>query len=277
MVRIQRTLHVSDLDFTLLRSDGSVSTYTTAVVNELVSNGGLFTVATARSLDSVKRVCAGLDLRLPIITYGGCLTVDEHGIISDIRFLPTTAAEALRAAVADEAAHPAILTFEHGRDWIRWHPGSMSAALRGFLGARAGDRRLREITEADPLDWSTVFYVSILGTETETAAVRQRLSDSLRTCSVFHGPDPSTPETWWLEFHDASSTKADAVARLARELGATQVVVFGDNNNDLPMFGIADVSYAVANAAAQVQEAATGVIGSNDEDGVARWIARSID
>lgn len=56
-------------------------------------------------------------------------------------------------------------------------------------------------------------------------------------------------------------------------LGAERLVVFGDNHNDLPMFEVADESYAVSNAVPAVLEAATGVIGSNDEDAVACWIA----
>jgi hydroxymethylpyrimidine pyrophosphatase-like HAD family hydrolase len=57
-----------------------------------------------------------------------------------------------------------------------------------------------------------------------------------------------------------------------KQFGADRLVVFGDNNNDLPMFRIADESYAVSNAIPAVLAAATGVIGSHDNDVVARWI-----
>ena len=38
------------------------------------------------------------------------------------------------------------------------------------------------------------------------------------------------------------------------------------------MFRIADECYAMANAVDEVKAAATGVIGSNEEDGVARFL-----
>ena len=44
-----KTLYVSDLDGTLLRSDETLSTYTCDVINELVEKGMLFSYATARS------------------------------------------------------------------------------------------------------------------------------------------------------------------------------------------------------------------------------------
>lgn len=50
------------------------------------------------------------------------------------------------------------------------------------------------------------------------------------------------------------------------------MVVFGDGENDVDLFEAADEAYAVANAADVLKAVATGVIGANDEDGVARWL-----
>ena len=53
------------------------------------------------------------------------------------------------------------------------------------------------------------------------------------------------------------------------------MVCFGDNANDLPMFAIADESYAVANATEAALLAAAGVVGSNHDDGVARHLQQA--
>jgi len=50
------------------------------------------------------------------------------------------------------------------------------------------------------------------------------------------------------------------------------VISFGDAVNDIPMFEISDECYAVQNAVDELKAIATGVIGSNEEDGVARWL-----
>ena len=44
--------------------------------------------------------------------------------------------------------------------------------------------------------------------------------------------------------------------------------------NDLDMFEIADEAYAVENAVPELNAAATGIIGSNNDDGVARWLVK---
>ena len=43
-----KTLYVSDLDGTLLRSDAKTSAYTNQVIHQLTSDGILFSYATAR-------------------------------------------------------------------------------------------------------------------------------------------------------------------------------------------------------------------------------------
>ena len=49
-------------------------------------------------------------------------------------------------------------------------------------------------------------------------------------------------------------------------------MVFGDGTNDIDMFQMADECYAVENAADELKKIATGIIGKNDDDAVARWL-----
>ena len=59
-----RTLYVSDLDGTLLRSDERTSGYTNRTVNRLVGEGMLFSYATARSFQTARKVTAGLEAEI---------------------------------------------------------------------------------------------------------------------------------------------------------------------------------------------------------------------
>jgi hypothetical protein len=69
-------------------------------------------------------------------------------------------------------------------------------------------------------------------------------------------------------------SKATVVAQLAARhgIGPESVIAFGDMPNDLPLLAWAGTSCAVANAHPAVLAAATHVIGSNDEDGVAAYL-----
>ena len=73
-----------------------------------------------------------------------------------------------------------------------------------------------------------------------------------------------------------SSSKSNAVLRLKKYLNAEKVVVFGDGKNDVDMFNIADESYAVENAVEDLKKIATGIIGNNNDDSVAKWLELNI-
>ena len=63
------TVYVSDLDGTLLRSDATLSVFSRDTLTRLLSEGLLFTVASARSVASIRPILAGLKLPLPIIEF----------------------------------------------------------------------------------------------------------------------------------------------------------------------------------------------------------------
>ena len=73
-----KTLFVSDLDGTLMRSDKKLSEKTVRTLNRLIENGVLFTYATARSIQSAMEITGGLKMRLPVITRNGTVLADNE-------------------------------------------------------------------------------------------------------------------------------------------------------------------------------------------------------
>ena len=82
----------------------------------------------------------------------------------------------------------------------------------------------------------------------------------------------------FIELTPPGADKGAAVARFAATLGidATQVVAFGDNQNDLSLFEWAGHAVAMGNALDMVKAAADEVTGTNVEHGVARVINRLV-
>ncbi|MBT8058847.1 MAG: HAD family hydrolase, partial [Gammaproteobacteria bacterium] len=76
----------------------------------------------------------------------------------------------------------------------------------------------------------------------------------------------------WLDVHHSDASKGGAIRLMKDLLGVERVVCFGDNDNDLSMFEIADESYAPSNATDEIKAAATAVIGHHDDEGVARFL-----
>ena len=80
----------------------------------------------------------------------------------------------------------------------------------------------------------------------------------------------------WLEIMPKDSTKASAIKRLKKLLECNFVVAFGDGINDIEMFELADEAYAMENAVHELKSIATGVIDSNNDDGVAHWLEENV-
>jgi HAD superfamily hydrolase (TIGR01484 family) len=88
--------------------------------------------------------------------------------------------------------------------------------------------------------------------------------------------DIYSDDLWYLEVFSETASKYSAVQYLRKHYGFDKIVGFGDNLNDIPLFAACDECYAVANAKPEVKEIATGIIGSNDADGVARWLGDNV-
>ena len=82
-----------------------------------------------------------------------------------------------------------------------------------------------------------------------------------------------------LELSAAGVTKASTLARVCEHVGvgAGEVLAFGDMPNDTAMLSWAGRGYAVAGADPLAVAAADEVVPSNDDDGVARTLARVFD
>ena len=74
----QDTLYVTDLDGTLMRNNETLSEHTVQTINELVGRGMAFTFATARSIESARKITGGLKLKLPVITRNGAVLADNN-------------------------------------------------------------------------------------------------------------------------------------------------------------------------------------------------------
>ena len=78
-----RTLYVSDLDDTLLGTEGTLSDTARSTLAGVIADGAAFTVATARSPLTTFSALQGVPLALPLVTYGGATAVDPAPVIAE--------------------------------------------------------------------------------------------------------------------------------------------------------------------------------------------------
>jgi Cof subfamily protein (haloacid dehalogenase superfamily) len=254
-------LVATDLDGTLIRSDGTVSDRTRLALRQVQRCGATVVFVTGRPTRVMADVVAQTEVSGLAICANGALVYDlDSGVTVSNRALKV--ATALRIAVAIREIVPdAAFAVESGLRFGRepafrtmWpDPDEVVAEATELLVmmpatkllVRCGGRALADVYEK---------IVALAG------------SDAVVTCSSEE----------LVEIAGAGVSKAVALADLAAHRGvvAHEVVAFGDMPNDLPMFAWAGHSVAVANAHPDVLAAADEVTASNDDDGVALVLER---
>ncbi|MCM1538702.1 MAG: HAD family hydrolase [bacterium] len=297
-----KTLYVSDLDGTLLKSNEKTSDFTNRTINELTAQGMLFSYATARSYVTAQKTAQGLQAQIPVIIYNGAFIRDSvsgkillssyfeddpEGLLRELMkadvyplvyaMIPADGMFGMERGKGQKSGGSDAQSDKIGvekfsgefREKFSYMPQHASAGMHHFLDERRkGDPRERAVFAEEALLEGRIFYITCIDEYDKLKPLYERyrkryycvLSQEIYT------------KDWFLEIMPLTTSKARAVTRLKEYLGCDRVVAFGDHYNDIDLFEIADEAYAVANAVDELKAVATGVIASNDEDGVAHFL-----
>lgn len=251
-------LVASDLDGTLLRSDGTIDDRSRRALAGVEAAGAMFVLCTARPHRWLRTLAQATGHRGVAICANGAVVWDLHteSVIESSPLDPAIARElvALLQAEVPGGAWAVERTsgFGHEPAYVpRWPvpEGTMIDVVDALVAEPAIKLMLRhERLSADEL----------LGRAREVASHLAEFSHS-------------SSEGGLLEISAAGVSKASALARLCRRrgIGREDVIAFGDMPNDLPMLAWAGHAVAVANAHPDVIDAAQEVTASNDDAGVA--------
>lgn len=272
-----KTLYVTDLDGTLLDNNQNIPTNSANIINDLISKGVLFTYATARSFYTAKKVTYNLNINLPVITNNGVSLVHPNSgeIIIDISF-KTIFLRELKKLIETLRIFPIIYSRKGSKETCSWLIQNLSPAIVEYLNqpTRQQDPRLCPVNTIDDLLSGNIYYVIWMGTYEEILPIILAIQNN-KDCRYIFEKQQNGPY-YWLEVMPIGATKANAILALKNAIGCDQIVCFGDGANDCHMFEIADYSYAVSNATAQLKAIATDVILSNEQEGVALWLKENI-
>ncbi len=270
----KKTLYVTDLDGTLLNTKDRINPESIRIINELVNKGMLFTYATARSLVSASVVTEGLTTDIPVIAYNGAFIIHPRtGEIISSLFFTKEEAIFIRSNLEEHNISPLVYSYVENVERVSWNTKRENEGINRYLSKRKGDKRLRPLANEEGLYDGETFYYTCIGEKEELMPIYDIVSkDDRFKCTIQQ--ELYRPE-YWCEIMPRKATKAEAIKALKELWQCDRVVSFGDAINDIPMFEISDECYAVENAVPELKALATGIVGSNDDDGVAKWLAEN--
>jgi Cof subfamily protein (haloacid dehalogenase superfamily) len=254
----------TDLDGTIVRSDGTISARSRAALAAAEESGAMVVIVTGRPPRWLDGIADETGHRGLAICANGALVWDLHDerVVASYPLeveVVRQIAEALRQEMPDLgfAVETVSAGFAHEPTYQpRWSldPQTVVAELETLLSGPVTKLLARhEGLTADELLHRAREVVG-----TDLASLTHSSREGL------------------LEISAAGVTKASTLTAVCAEHGyaADDVVAFGDMPNDLPMLAWAGHGVAVANAHPSVLAAVDEVTASNDDDGVAQVLER---
>lgn len=285
-VRRKFGLIVTDLDGTLLNSQGRVSDKTKEALGKVISPECPIVLATARSQ---MEYTPWRELPGPLysINFGGAQcserraskNADDGWELHELFLKVMTEAETRFGVAAADAEQSTVWLCQPDRVFIKLGVLGRreSVDVREYFNKQSGMEHSRfiEVEDLDgAIEENRTLELLVMNSDPEGLAERFKLAVEAAGCNleVMHfAPEPMA------SLKAPGIDKESALRWLCQYLGkdANEVVAFGDGTNDIPMLSFAGFSVAMANAKPAVKSVAdiTSPF-TNDEDAVAHEIEK---
>jgi hypothetical protein len=258
-------LVASDIDGTLIRSDGKLSPRTIDVLDRLYQRGVPTVLVTGRPVRWLRQLYDQMAEPLPAVCANGAVVYDPdtdevlRAAPLDVDLLMDVT-KRLREAVPDVAL---AVEVEDGRSF--WYEQAWPMRWDGE------HQSVRVLSRPEDLVSAPAVKLLARSASTEPDAFYELVSRTLGgVAETTH-----SSSTALVEISATGVTKAAGLAWLCEREGftAADVVAFGDMPNDIPMLSWTGRAVAMGNAHPAVVEVADEVTATNDEDGVATYLS----
>ena len=272
-----------DLDGTTLLPNGILGERTKDCIRKLISKGMQIIISTGRAIESSEKYFNAMGAEGPMVFFNGAE-------VTDIPSGKTVYANLIGMDVADYGADiarelkvhyqvylPAKISPDTGKEdpQQKWealvidHYGEEAEYYYNHTGIVPVVRDLKKIA-ALPLDGCIKgMYIANPSRHDE---IRSRMSERF-------GDKISVIRSYptFLEVINSGVSKGEGlrIAMQHRGLKTEEVIAFGDEENDLPMFTVAGFAAAPENARDKIREKADLIYGPNTEEGLAVYLEKT--
>lgn len=265
-----------DLDGTILRPDATLSGRMLAALRACTDRGIRLILCTGRSVEAAESYRSALGAEGPMVYYNGAEVVDMPGnrVLDAVLLAPDMAEYCIGLSrkmgvyfhlfLPGKAADPRDVL-------ITETPGERLEMYRKRTGLNVvfGDLRDALATLGQGGCIKAMFLAEAPVLDRLKSLLEERFSHRIYLARSY--------ETFLEVMAGGVSKGRGLEAALGyRGLRAGEVLAFGDEENDLPLFKAAGFAAAPANGKETVRAAADLVIGANSEDGVAAFLEEAL-
>jgi Cof subfamily protein (haloacid dehalogenase superfamily) len=258
MTRI--ALVVSDVDGTLLTKDKTLTDASKAAVARLHAAGIGFTITSSRPTIGMRFLTEPLGITLPVGGFNGSSIVDAAMNPIEQHLIPVSAVQRTLDLLQEYGVDIWLFTNEQ---WLTKNPDGEYVPNE------------KRAIKADPtiIDDFTPYLAracKVVGASSD-AALLARCEAAVQKALGAQATAVRS-QSYYLDITPPGQNKGTFVRAMARRLGISTdaVATIGDMHNDVAMFEVSGLSFAMGNASDEVKARAKRVTASNEEDGFAK-------
>jgi len=256
---------VLDLDGTLLGSDKSISPRNYQAVKRCFDSGIHIIIATARPPRAANQFLERFPFVDYMVYYNGALVTCQSKQNERHISIPIEISQQINKFI--EVRFPqAVVSYEVNDSWYTCKPVPDSQYAK--LGIRSNDPK-PQVVDKDYISSLSPTKILVLGCSTWWE-IFEHFGDHVNVIA--------TDEGVLVQIMHESASKEKAVQWVLSDIGvkSENVMVFGDDFNDLGLFHMSGFPVAMENAIIELKKCAAHVTDSNDNDGVAVAIERFV-
>ncbi|WP_419905339.1 HAD hydrolase family protein [Kiloniella sp.] len=287
------TLFITDLDFTLLDAEGNFSHRSAERLNNLISNGMKFTVATARAAPSIRHLMSKVELQLPVIELNGAILRDlQSGHILQHRGLKKEKAALINDCFTELGISPYVSALI-GDDNLLYYPQLNNPGMQWFFDekiARSDPRltprpkdlfnqKMSSCSVKRDGTFDSVLAFTYLGSKTEIDSISELVRQVAPEVLIITYPNHYIGD-WEIVISAADANKGNAIDHLLNylttdlDITINRTTAFGDSSNDLEMLNTVDHPIAVSNASQEIKASAKEIIGHHNDGAVIDYLEK---
>jgi Cof subfamily protein (haloacid dehalogenase superfamily) len=258
MTRI--ALVVSDVDGTLLTKDKTLTDASKAAVARLHAAGIGFTITSSRPTIGMRFLTEPLGITLPVGGFNGSSIVDAAMNPIEQHLIPVSAVQRSLDLLQEYGVDIWLFTNEQ---WLTKNPDGEYVPNE------------KRAIKADPTiigDFTPYLAraCKVVGASSD-AALLARCEAAVQKALGAQATAVRS-QSYYLDITPPGQNKGTFVRAMARRLGISTdaVATIGDMHNDVAMFEVSGLSFAMGNASDEVKARAKRVTASNEEDGFAK-------
>jgi len=272
-----------DLDGTTLLPDAALGERTKACIQKLISAGMQIIISTGRAIEASEKYRSAMGAQGPMVFFNGAEVADVpsgkvlHTDLIGLDVVDYGTVIARELGVHYQVYLPAGISPDTGMEdpERKWEAllidryGPEAEYYKKHTGITPIVKDLKSIAKMPLKGCIKGMYIADPSLHDEIRRrIKERFADRINVMRSF----PT-----FLEVINSGVSKGEGlkIAMQHRGLKPEEVIAFGDEENDLPMFTAAGFSAAPENAREKIRDAADFVYGSNAEEGLAQYLEKA--